>query len=201
MSSLLKISVSLVLLFLHLTASGEIPSGIQAGAAEAGMSYACTVREGFWSSFRNQALLAFNTSFSCGISYENRFGIKELGTRTIGAIIPAGKASAGLAYSNFGYPDFRRNTVAIACGLKLSEKIAAGVQIDYFSERTYGEYDNRQCITFETGIIVSPSENVRFGFHLFNPVPNSLRKDNQPASLTTGAGIMLGQSLLRGSGS
>ena len=198
LSSLLKISVSLIFLFLQMTASGGIPYGIQAGAGEAGMGYACVMKEGFWSSFHNQALLAFNNSFEFGINYENRFGIKELGTRTAGLLIPAGKASVGAAYSHFGYTDFKRDVAGLACGLKLSEKIAAGVQIDYFSERTSGEYNNNQCITFETGLIVSPSDNIKIGLHLFNPVPNSLRKNNQPVSLSVGAGIDLSKILFAG---
>jgi len=195
LSSLLKISVSAFSLFLQITASGEIPYDIRAGAAEAGMGYAIIVKEGFWSSFHNQALLAFNNATLCGINYENRFGISELGTRTAGAIFPAGKASIASVYSHFGCTDFKRDMAGLACGLKLSEKIAAGVQIDYFSERTSGEYDNSQHITFETGIIVSASDNIRIGFHLFNPVPNSLRKNSQPVSLVVGAAINLSNSL------
>ena len=153
------------------------------------------VNEGFWSSFHNQALLAFNNSFLCGINYENRFGISELGTRTAGVVFPAGRASVAAIYSDFGYTDFKRDMAGVACGLKLSENIAVGVQIDYFSERTPGEYDNNQSITFETGIIVSPSDKIRIGFHLFNPVPNSLRKNNQPVSLVVGAAINLSKAL------
>ena len=174
-----------------MTASGGIPYGIQAGAGEAGMGYACVMKEEFWSSFHNQALLAYNKSSQFGVNYDNRFGIKELGTRSISAIIPAGKASVGAIYSNFGYTDFRRDMAGVSCGLRLSEKIAAGVQIDYFSERTSGEYDNYKCITFETGLIAEASDNIRIGIHLFNPVPNSLRKNIQPVSLTVGAGITL----------
>jgi hypothetical protein len=195
LSSLLKISVSLILLFLQITASGGIPYGIQAGAGEAGMGYACVVRQGFWSSFHNQALLPFNDNSLLAINYENRFGIRELGTSTAGVIIPAGSASLGAAYSHFGYPDFKRDMAALACGVKLSEKIAAGVQIDYFSERTSGEYNNNRYITFETGFIFLPSENIRIGIHLYNPIPNSLRKNNQPVSLTAGAGIDLSKIL------
>jgi hypothetical protein len=181
-----------------MSASAVIPYGIQAGAGEAGMGYTCVIKEGFWSSFHNQALLAFNNSFDFGINYDNRFGIKELGTRTAGVLIPAGKASVGAAYSHFGYPDFKRDIAVLACGLRLSEKIAAGVQIDYFSERTFGEYNNYQCITFETGLIASPSDNIKIGVHLFNPVPNSLRKNKQPVSIHVGAGIDLSKILFAG---
>jgi hypothetical protein len=181
-----------------MTASGGIPYGIQAGAGEAGMGYACVMKEGFWSSFHNQALLAYNNAFLFGLNYDNRFGIKELGTRTAALLIPAGKASVGAAYSHFGYTDFKRDVAGLSCGLKLSEKIAAGVQIDYFSERTSGEYDKNQCITFETGLIVTASDNIKIGVHIFNPVPNSLRKNNQPFSLSVGAGIDLSKILFAG---
>ena len=198
LSSLLKISVSLLLVFLHINASGGNRYGIDAGAGEAGMGYACVMKEGFWSSFNNQALLAFNNSFGFGINYENRFGIMELGTRTAGVLIPAGKASVGAAYSHFGYNDFKRDVAGLACGMKLSEIIAAGVQIDYFSVRTSGEYNNYNSITFETGLIVSPSDNIMIGLHLFNPVPNSLRKNSQPVSIRIGAGINLSKILFAG---
>ena len=198
LSSLLKISVSSIFLFLHLTVSGGIPYGISAGAGEAGMGYVCVMKKGFWSSFHNQASLAFNNSYSFGFNYENRFGIKELGTRTIGLLIPAGKASVGAAYSHFGYSDFKREIAGLACGMKLSDKISAGVQVDYFSERTSGEYSNRQSVTFETGLIVSPSENIRIGIHLFNPVPNSIRKTYLPTTLRIGAGTDLSKALFAG---
>ena len=198
LSSLLKISVSIFLFFLQITASGVNRYGIDAGAVEAGMGYACVMKEGFWSSFNNQALLAFNNHLQFGVNYENRFGIAELGTRTAGLLIPAGKASVGAAYSHFGYSDFKRDVAGLACGLKLSEIIAAGVQIDYFSERTSGEYDNYHSITFETGLVVSPSENILIGLHLFNPVPNSLRKNNLPVSIRIGAGITLSRILFAG---
>jgi len=162
------------------------------------MGYACVMKEGFWSSFHNQALLGFNNSPDFGINYDNRFGIKELGTRTAALLIPAGKTSVAAAYSHFGYTDFKRDVAGLSCGLKLSEKIAAGVQIDYFSERTSGEYNDNHCITFETGLIASPADNIKIGFHLFNPVPKSLRNNNLPVSLNIGAGIDLSKILFTG---
>jgi hypothetical protein len=156
------------------------------------------MKNGFWSSFHNQALLAYNNSFSLGINYENRFSIKELGTRSVGMTIPAGKASLGAIYSYFGYTDFKREMTGLACGIKLSDKISAGVQVDYFSERTSGEYINNQSITCETGLLVTPSENIRIGIHLFNPVPNSLRKTYLPTTLRVGAGTDLSKILFAG---
>jgi len=198
LSSLLKISVSLLLIFSSLTASGGDPYRTSSGAGEAGTGYTCLTKNGFWSSFHNQASLAFNNSFSFGFNYENRFNIRELGTRSAGLIIPAGKTSVGALYSHFGYSDFSRDIIGIASGMRFSNKIAAGVQVDYFSERTSGEYDNIQSVTCEAGIIVMMSENTRIGIHIFNPVPNSLRKSFLPSSLRIGAGSFLNKFLFAG---
>jgi hypothetical protein len=198
LSSLPKISVSVFFIFLSLTASGGDPYRPSAGAGEAGMGYVCIMKNGFWSSFHNQASLAYNKSFSFGVNYENRFNIKELGTRSAGMTIPAGKASLGAVYSNFGYADFRREMTGLACGIKLSGKVSAGVQVDYFSEKTSGEYNNNQSVTCEVGLLVTPSENSRIGIHLFNPVPNSIRKKYLPTTLRAGAGTYLNQALFAG---
>jgi hypothetical protein len=156
------------------------------------------MKNGFWSSFHNQASLAYNNSFSFGINYENRFNIRELGTRSAGITIPVGETSLGAVYSHFGYTDFRREMAGLACGLKLSDKVSAGVQVDYYSERTSGEYDNNQSVTCEAGLLVIPSENIRIGIHLFNPVPNSIRKNYLPTRLRVGAGTNLNNLLFTG---
>jgi hypothetical protein len=198
LSSLLKIPVSFLLLFSSLTASAGDPYRLTAGAAETGTGYVCVMKNGFWSSFHNQATLASNSSLSCGFNYENRFSISELGTRSAGLIIPAGKASLAAVYSHFGYTDFKRDLAGLACGIKLSGKISAGVQIDYFSERTTGEYNNNQSVTCEAGVLITPSGSTRIGIHIFNPVPNSLRKTILPSSLRIGVGTYLNNSLFTG---
>jgi hypothetical protein len=198
LSSLLKISVSFLFVFFSLTSSGGDHYRLSAGAGEAGMGYACIMKNGFWSSFHNQASLALNSTYGFGFSYENRFNIKELGTRTAGVIIPAGKTSIGALYSHFGYTDFTRQMTGISCGMKISDKISAGVQVDYYSERLSGEYNKNQSVTCETGLMITPSENLIIGIHLFNPVPNSLRKAFLPTRLRAGAGTNLSKVLFAG---
>jgi hypothetical protein len=198
LGSLLKKSVSLFLLFFSLTASGGDPYRLSAGAGEAGMGYVCIMKNSFWSSFHNQAALAYNNSLSIGFNYENRFSIKELGTSSFAIKIPSGKESVGAVYSHFGNPDFKREFTGVACGLKLSARLAAGVQIDYFTERSSGETYNHRSVTFETGLIINPSDNIRIGIHIFNPVPNSLRKTYLPSKLIIGAGTDLSTVLFAG---
>ena len=198
MYSLHRITVFLFSVFLPLTAFGSNPYRLPAGAGEAGMGSVCIIRSGFWPSFQNQALLADFKSLAAGVNYESRFNISELGTRTAGVIIPAGKTSLGVVYSYFGYSQFRRETAGLACGLRLSEKISAGIQVDYFSEKAAGEYGKRNTITCEAGLLLKPNERIIIGIHVFNPVPNSLRRSFLPSSLRAGAGIMLSEVLFAG---
>lgn len=198
MSSLHKLSVSILIILISLDASGIDHYHLSAGAGEAGAGNLCVAKTGFWSSFHNQALLAQNNSLLLAINYENRFNISQLGTRTLGLIIPAGKTSLGLVYSSFGYADFKRGMTGLACGLNLSEKFSAGVQVDYFAEMVPGEYDDIHLVTGEAGIIFSASENTTIGIHIFNPVPASIRKSKMETTLHAGAGTRLNNLLFAG---
>lgn len=162
------------------------------------MGSVCVMKPGFWSGFRNQALLSDFHTISAGFNYENRFNIPELGSHTAGMIIPAGRSSLGIIYSHFGFSHFRRETGAVACGLRLSEKLSAGIQADWFFEKGSGEYENIQFITCEAGLLVTPGKNISIGIHIFNPVPNSLRKTFLPSTLRAGAGIRLNETVFAG---
>ncbi len=196
--SLHKISVSVFAIFLFSSASAGDPLCFSAGAGEMGMSNTCVMKSGFWSSFHNQATLPYYKALSAGVNYENRFNISELGTRTAGFVVPVGNACLAAIYSHFGYGDFTRQSAGLACGLKFSEKISGGVQVDYLAEKASGEYNDRQSLTFETGICYLPSDKIRLGVHLFNPVPGSWRKRVLPSSIRAGAGIYLSKVLFAG---
>lgn len=195
MYSLHKISVSILFVFLSLPVSGSDPYLVKSGAAEAGMNYSCITKTGFWSSFHNQALLPFNTSICCGTDYQNRFNINELSTSSVAIVVPVGNACIGAIYHHFGYKDLKRHSIGVSCGLRLSEKISAGIQTDLFAVRTPAEYADKESVTFEAGMMISPSDNIKIGIHIFNPMPNSLRKTFIPSAIRTGAGISLTNSL------
>ena len=198
MGSLHRISVSFIFVLTCLTSLSADRYRPSAGAGEAGTGYTCIMKNGFWSSFHNQALLAENRSLSFGVNYENRFSLNQLGTRTAGLIIPSGRTSIGIIYSHFGYADFQRNMSGLACGMMISEKLAAGAQVDYFAEIAPGEFEDIHQVTGEAGILYSATEKTIIGIRLFNPVPASLTKNHMPASLRIGAGTKLNSMLFAG---
>lgn len=191
MFSLQKIPVTLCFILLSVSSNAGDPHLMPAGAAQAGMAYVSVMRNDFWSAFHNQAALARKRRFSAGISYENRFGLAELGTTTAALQLPAGKTGLGIICSRFGYHDYNRNFFAAACGLPVAENLTAGVQVDYFEEHSRGDYTPFRTITFEAGIQGTIGENTRFGVHLFNPLPSSLRKYKMVSIINAGAGTNL----------
>ena len=198
MFSLQKIIVSSFVVFLSVNGFAGDPYNLSAGARQTGMAQVCIMNNDLWSSFHNQANLAYNKSFSFGFNYDSRFDIKELGTRSAAITLREGRVSLGAVYSHFGYTDFRRQMTGLACGIPLSNILAAGVQIDYFAERTTGEYNDHQMLTCEAGIILKASGNVKIGVHVFNPLPNSIRKSDMPTGLKAGAGVKLSKELFAG---
>jgi hypothetical protein len=196
--SLRIISVSFFLIISVLTADAGDPWRISAGAGEAGTAFSCISQNTFWSGFHNQAILADINAISAGINYENRFGMKELSVKSAAVIIPTGRAVIGGMYSNFGFSGFTRHSGILACGMKLSEKISAGTQIDFFSENTPLDYSKSNIMTFEAGLLMKPKENLRIGIHVFNPVRSMTGRLELPSRITLGAGMLLGNSLFAG---
>lgn len=188
MCSLHKIAVSFIVTFFTIAASGGIPVNLHTGAGEAGMSYASVTGNGFWSAFHNQALLGLNRQTAVAVNYENRFGLAQLSTSSIAARMPAGSATLGAIWSHTGSRDYSWSEAGAACGLKLSEKLLAGVQIDLLTQKSAGEYSDNRALTFETGILLQVSENTYAGIHLFNPIPNSIRSKTMPSAIRAGAG-------------
>lgn len=198
MSSLLKISASVLFITLNLSAFGNDPFRSSYSAKESGMGVVCLTEGGFWGSFRNQALLSENSNISAGINYENRFSLKELGTRTVAIKIPSGKTSLGVIWSDFGYSGYRRDFTGVSCGLKLSEKVSGGIQIDYLTDRGAGDYAAHHSVTYETGFVVKPDGKTAIGIQIINAVPGSLRKRPLPSKLIIGAGTKLNEVIYAG---
>ncbi len=191
MFSLHKITVLFVFLFFSRSAAGTWLVRPAAGAGEAGMAYACIMKPGVWPAFHNQAALPLLQGSAFSFSYENRFGLKELAARSVCLAIPSGSSGVGAVYSYSGYSGFSRETIGLAGGIMLSPGFSAGVQTNLHIENQAGDYKDYVILTCEGGFLIDLSDNVRAGIHVFNPVPNSLRKVPVQSAIRAGAGIEL----------
>ena len=198
MVSLQKIAVSGIFVLWSSFAGSISPGRPVAGAGDAGMSFAGMMKPGVWSSFQNQALLPLLDRAAFAFSFENRFGLKELTSRSVCLTIPSGHAAAGMFYSRYGSPDFRRETTGLAAGVMLGPNLSAGVETDLFIAHSAGDYRDYYLISFQGGLLFSIRKNVSAAIHIFNPIPNIIRKSALPSAISAGAGIRINSDLFAG---
>lgn len=170
-----------------------------AGARFAGMAGSSAVFHDTWSVFGNQAGLAGLHTTSLGISYENRFLMKETGYGAFAFQTPVAFGNLGIGYSHFGYSEYNENKFAIAWAQQLFKRIAMGVQADYFMIHQPGLYGNLHAFSFEIGIMVQASERLRFGAHVSNPWPIQIigvQGQYLPAVLKAGMGYSFNKNLI-----
>ena len=186
--SLQKILLIPVLCLINFAVSAQNPYRLSAGARQAGLAWSTVATRGFWAGFHNQASLAMMQNWSAGLNQDNRFGLSELSNKTFGMIIPSKQRGAlGLVYSYYGYTEYNRHTIGLAYGMKLGEKISAGIQTDLYSTRNAGDYRNMNELTFEGGIQYEPLDGLILGMHIYNPLPATLFKNDIPMVITVGA--------------
>jgi len=153
------------------------------GAGEAGKAYACVAQKGHWCSFHNQAALAYNKSFSIGTSFESRFMMAEMSSKSITCILPGRPAPLGLMMMHYGNNQYSVIMGGIGSGIVLTQGLSLGVQVDVITEQCAGHYEDLTHVTFETGILGQFSPEMTFGFHIFNPLA---QVNGLPSSIRTG---------------
>jgi len=141
-----------------------------AGARALGLSNAVVSFSDTWSTFHNQAGLAFLNHISAGVYSESRFQVKELSLVAGSVVIPTGTGIFGFSISQFGAGNFRENRMGLAFAKLFSEKFGAGILMEYLSSLLPENERARGFVTFEGGVVFRPDEKLHLGAHVFNPV-------------------------------
>jgi len=162
--------------------AGE-PLFVPHGASAMGMAFSVTAVPGHWNSFNNQALLTSATGVSASAALETRFMMAALSSKALSTIIATGPVPIGAIVTHYGNGDYYRVFAGLGSAINVSGKLSLGVQIDYITERSIGDYRDVTSLTFETGMTFELSPSFTMGVHIFNPMAplNSL-----PSSITAG---------------
>ncbi len=166
-------SVLLVFVFstgfplISMSAGERIPAGGRAGA----MGGASVAVSDFWSASNNPAGTAWLKGFSAGISFENRFLMKELSFQQ-GAIIYAVKpGSFALSVSHFGTSGYQEFHTGISYSRKFGRSFSTGIQLDYLRLGMPEDYGSKNLISCEIGLQFKPTDRLLAGILIANPVP------------------------------
>ncbi|HPF52392.1 MAG TPA: hypothetical protein PK335_12495 [Draconibacterium sp.] len=182
------LQILLLLLFIRipLLASDNYP----VGARSIALSNAFVSVSDSWSTFHNQATLAKINQFSAGVFYESRFTIDELSLAAGTFVFPFARGTAGLSFYQFGKATFKESKIGLAYSKQLSEKLSAGIQMDYFLNRFPENEKAFGFTTFELGVTYQLTDEFTLGAHVFNPVENGITtyygKEKMPLILRIG---------------
>ena len=150
------------------------------------------IQKNIWSVFNNQAGLGYINNINVGLSYENRFLLKELSTQKIALSYPFSFATAALSFASFGFENYNENSVGIGFGKKFGKYLSAGLQVNYLWRHIAENYVNRGKLLFEFGLLAEPEEGIIIGMHVFNPFFTALsenEKKNTSVTYSLGVGI------------
>lgn len=144
-----------------------------AGARSMSMANSTVAVSDVWSFHHNPGALALIRKTSAGISYENRYLLKELQTQAMAIAHPlkAGVISAGAQL--YGYRLYRTSRIGLGYSLKLTDRISAGVQLNYQRLRIE-HYGSRSTVTAEAGLLAKINEKIAIGFSIMNVGRNKL---------------------------
>lgn len=138
------------------------------GTRSNSLSSASVTLDDVWAYHHNPGATASIKSFSAGIYYETRFLTKELQTQALAVAIPLKKGVITTGAQFFGYEQYRQSRFGVGYAMQLTERFAAGVQLNGQQLRLGNNYGATLNGTMEAGLIAKISEKWRLGASVMN---------------------------------
>lgn len=121
-----------------------------------------------WAYHNNPAALTNLKKWGIGISYENRFLLKELQSQSLAAALPLKKGVFSFGVQSFGYTNFRTIRAGMGYSMKLSELLSVGVQMNMHHIKLAEGYGSAWHPTAEAGLLANITNDWSIGFSVIN---------------------------------
>lgn len=188
----MKNSIAILIFALFGIGFGGFSQGIYpAGARSISMANASVTQNDVWSAYNNVGAAADVKTFQVGVSYHNRFLLKELQTQGVAIIVPLKTGALTVGARHFGYRQFRSLNAGVGYSMRLFKKFYAGAQINYQGLYLPQNYGSKNTVSGDIGIYAYIKENWKVGASVANLWRAKLSK-YQDDRLTTA--IRLGTS-------
>lgn len=176
-----------------LTGRGGV-NDFPSGARASGMANSSLVFTDIWAVSNNPAAMVFNEDAGAAICYENRFALKQTGSKGLVIGSPLKKGAAGLALYQFGYSAYKEGSISLAYGHRLGENFSGGMELLYLYTSIKGDYGKRGSFAASLSLFGELSDEVKLGFHIHNINRASLseyRDERYPTIMGLGLGYDL----------
>jgi hypothetical protein len=144
------------------------------GSRSVALGNASVALEDVWSFHHNPAGLAGIKKVGAGVSYENRFMMRELQSQAFVVAYPMKKGVMSMGGQTFGFNAFRTYRTGLGYSLQLSDLFSMGVQLNHHFVRINPAYGNHQTVTGEVGALAKISPIWTIGFSIVNLSRNKI---------------------------
>ena len=180
----MKLTNALIALLLLVTIPSYGQGWLPVGTRSNSMANASVCNTDVWAYHHNPGALGEVKTFSAGLSYTNRFLLKDFQSQALALAIPMKVGVLSVGAQLYGHDQFRSQRAGIGYGLKLAEKFYAGVQLNYQGIVLNENYGSSHGVTAEVGLQALLTEKWRIGVSMFN-VTRSKLSNYQDDRLTT----------------
>lgn len=143
---------------------GWLPMGSRSHA----LGNASVAIDDIWAYHHNPANLVSVKKMGFGLSYENRFLLKELQSQGFVVALPLKVGVISLGLQSFGFKNFRTNRLGVGYSMKLADFLSCGVQLNYHQVRLTDAYGRKDALTAELGLRANITDNWKVAFSVFN---------------------------------
>jgi hypothetical protein len=126
----------------------------------------------------SQGVLPDSLQFYVAVHNERKFMVKGLEAHQAVLALPLAGGYVGISGFYAGNSDHSEVGMSLAYGMKLSNRLAAGVQFNRFVLRTKG-YAGLSSVNMEGGICLQVTPQLAFGLHIYNPTGSTWNGDSQ----------------------
>jgi len=161
---------SIIIFFNHFSAQGWLPMGSRSQS----IANASVALSDLWSYHHNPAATSEVEKFGVGLSYENRFLLKELQSQGLVVVVPLKKGTLSSGAQSYGFSNYRTYRLGMGYSMNLSEYLSAGVQLNYHLINLTQDYGTHQTVTAEIGLLGKINQDWQIGFSVFNLTRNKL---------------------------
>lgn len=156
---------SIFILFVSkLFSQGFLPVGARSNS----IANASIALSDCWSYYHNPGALGVINKSEIGVSYSNRFLLKELQNQGLVYVQPIKKGVLSFGVQFFGLDVYRGSRIGGGYSLKLSDKLFSGVQLNYQRLQLSSNYGVKNSVTAEAGIYYMLNDQWRIGVSIFN---------------------------------
>jgi len=185
-------------LFMLFNSAASSQDFFSSGARNQSLAGASVGLSGCWSVYGNQAGLAQISRTEISGSFQNRFLVSELSTRSGILVFPVQSSVFALSFSQFGKNPFRQDMLGLSYARQIFPRFNFGLQFNYY--RLFLSEDNRSrgAVGFELGMQYLFPNRLTLGVHVLNPYQTGITTVSGiyqfPSRINWGANFLLSDS-------